>query len=485
MDPWATERLELVTVGIDVGSSTSHLLISRVRLRRAGSALSSRFLVVGREALHSSPILLTPYRPDGRIDAGRLSGFVAAIYRAAGIDPAGIDTGAVILTGQALRRANARAIAEALAATSGRFVCAAAGHHLEALLAANGSGAVALSRARRATVLHADIGGGTTKLACIRDGEVLATAALEVGGRLLVSDRAGRVTRLEPAGALAAAVAGVDANPGARPGQADIAQLARVLAGALLAALRGEPPPGGLDLRLTDPLPAVGRRVDLLTVSGGVAEYVHGREQRDFGDLAPALAAELRNALATGRLPWPLADPGEGIRATAIGASQFTAQISGDTITVAGESCLPLRDVPVLVPAADPAGALAVGEVAAAVRRELRLLPDQDGEQPLALAFRWLGPPSHARLRGLAEGVRRAVGGRRGPLVLLVDGDVAGALGAILTRELGFTAPLVCLDGLRLQAFDYVDVGRVLRPAAVVPVVVKSLLFPATAEGAA
>ncbi|HZD75214.1 MAG TPA: ethanolamine ammonia-lyase reactivating factor EutA, partial [Actinomycetota bacterium] len=209
MDPWATERLELVTVGIDVGSSTSHLLLSRVRLRRAGSALSSRFLVVAREALHRSPIMLTPYQPDGRIDAVRLGDFVAAAYRAAGIGPAGIDTGAVILTGQALRRANARPIAEALAATSGRFVCVTAGHHLEALLAANGSGAVALSRARRATVLHADIGGGTTKLAHIRNGEVLATAALEVGGRLLVRDRAGRVTRLEPAGALAAAAAGV------------------------------------------------------------------------------------------------------------------------------------------------------------------------------------------------------------------------------------------------------------------------------------
>ena len=494
---WEAENVELLTVGVDVGSTTSHLMLSRVRLQRAGGALSSRFVVVGRDCLHRSPVRLTPYRPGGAIDAARLAGFVADAYRAAGVDRSDVDSGAVVLTGLALERRNARAIAEALAVDAGGFVCAAAGHHLEALLAAHGSGAVALSETRPgAVVLHADVGGGTTKLARLRDGEALDSAALAVGGRLLVRDSSGAVARLDGPAVRAAAAAGVDLAVGAGLSPADESRLARVLVAALVAAVRGEPPPAGLDLHVTGPLPA-GPAPDLLTLSGGVAEYVLGRERADFGDLGPALAAELRRALDDGRIPLPLADPGEGIRATVIGASQFTVQVSGDTIAVSDEGALPLRNVPVLAPRVDLAGEFTAAEVAAAIGEARRLLDGAGADGPVALAFRWQGDARYRRLRSLAEGVRLASGPgpppgpgsprQPAPLVVLIDGDVAKALGGVLERDLGFPRPLVCLDGLRLRAFDYVDVGRVLRPACVVPVVIKSLLFsgPERAQGAA
>ena len=57
---WAADNVELTTVGIDIGSSTSHLMFARVHLQRLGTALSSRFVVVGRKVLWKSPILLTP-----------------------------------------------------------------------------------------------------------------------------------------------------------------------------------------------------------------------------------------------------------------------------------------------------------------------------------------------------------------------------------------------------------------------------------------
>src|SRR5437764_4963463 len=187
---WSTDNVELTTVGIDIGSSTSHLLFARVHLQRLTTALSSRFVVIERKVLWQSPILLTPYRADYTIDVDELAGFIGGCYRYAGIARESVDSGAVILTGEALKRRNARAIAELFADEGGKFVCASAGHHMECQMAAHGSGAIALSRGRGAILLNVDIGGGTTKFALIEDGRILATCAIAVGGRLIVADEA-------------------------------------------------------------------------------------------------------------------------------------------------------------------------------------------------------------------------------------------------------------------------------------------------------
>src|SRR5258708_15651437 len=218
---WALDNVELTTVGVDVGSSTSHLLFAKLHLQRLTQSLSSRFVVVHREVLHRSPILLTPYREDGLIDIDALERFVHAAYAAAGLSPDQIDTGAVILTGAALDRANSRAVAELFAGQGGKFVCASAGHNLEGILAAHGSGAVALSHQRKETLLHVDVGGGTTKLGLLRDGEVLRTAAIHVGGRLVAFDAEERLTRIEPSAVLVADSLGIPLTMGGRPNAAD------------------------------------------------------------------------------------------------------------------------------------------------------------------------------------------------------------------------------------------------------------------------
>src|SRR2546426_7658090 len=78
---WAADNVELTTVGIDIGSSTSHLMFARVHLQRLATALSSRFVVVERKILWQSPILLTPYRPDYTIDVDELAGFIGGWFR--------------------------------------------------------------------------------------------------------------------------------------------------------------------------------------------------------------------------------------------------------------------------------------------------------------------------------------------------------------------------------------------------------------------
>src|SRR5580704_15392333 len=206
---WEQETVELRTVGIDIGSSTSHLLFARVTLKRQSQGLSSRFVVVDRQVLWRSPIMLTPFLADGTIDAKALEHFVHHAYHDAGLRRSDVDSGAVILTGEAIKRKNARAIDEIFAEESGKFVCATAGHKLESILAAHGSGATALSRRRGACGLHVDVGGGTTKLALIDKGEIISVAAFAVGGRLVARDAAGAWTRVDNSAQLVAGELGI------------------------------------------------------------------------------------------------------------------------------------------------------------------------------------------------------------------------------------------------------------------------------------
>jgi ethanolamine utilization protein EutA len=488
---WRAENVDFTTVGIDIGSATSHLQFSRVRLQRRARGLSSRFAVIERSALRRSPVVLTPYRTDGSIDSAALGRFAESELAAAGLTARQVDSGAVILTGEALKSQNARPLAAALAENAGVFVCATAGHHLEAKLAAHGSGAVALSARTGQVVAHLDVGGGTTKLALLRGGRVLATAAVAVGGRLLVFDRAGALARVSEAGAHLARAAGVEPARGRAVSAAGRGRVAAEMARLLVSLLEDDIPDRHRPLLLTGRAAAgqaaaglvpAGLVPEIVTFSGGVSEYLYGRASADHGDLGADLAEAIGDVMARGRLPWPPPDPGEGIRATVIGASQFSVEVSGNTICVPDPAKLPLRDVPVAVPGVDLSGEVDAPAVARQVGAEWRRLLAGAAQEPVALAFRWHGDPSHQRLRSLAEGIvagtRMHAAGAHAtpPVVVLIDGDVGRGLGRILLDELG-TDRFICLDCVEVAEFDYVDVGSVAQPAGVVPVVVKSLLF--------
>ncbi len=474
---WNTDNVELTTVGIDIGSSTSHLMFARVHLQRKAQMLSSRFVVVDRKILWKSSILLTPFLPDNTIDAASLKSFIDEAYRTAGLARDDIDSGAVILTGEAIKRKNAEAIARLFAAESGKFVCASAGHHLESMLAAHGSGAVALSRKTHRTVLNVDVGGGTTKFALIQNGVICGTCAIAVGGRLLVQAGDGRWIRIDDSAHQAAATLGMRLRFGDQPAPGDVDRIVDALADVVIAFIEAQPPAGlAKALLLTAPL-TFNAPPHLVTFSGGVSEYIFGRETATYGDIAKPLAEKIAQAFAGGRAKTPFVDPGQGIRATVIGASQFSVQVSGKTIHVSQNTALPLYNVPVLFPALafnnDFSAAAVTTEVRSALTRA-----DIDRAQPVALAIRWHGDPHYARLRGLAEGLAGALDAASpSPLILMVDGDVGKLLGHILEQELKIARPVVSIDCIQLNEFDYVDIGEVVEPAHVMPIVIKSLLF--------
>ncbi len=478
---WIQDHVTLVSVGIDIGSAGTQIIFSRINLRRLGEDLSSRYVVVARETLYQSPVALTPYRSEELIDEQALGAVIDAAYAAAGLAPADIDTGAVILTGEALRRENAGAIADVLSRQGGDFVCATAGHHMEAMLAAYGSGAARVSHDEGKRILNIDIGGGTTKLAVIEQGRVTATAAVHIGGRLQVVEEGGRIVRLDPAGKHHAARAGFSWGTGDTIDIAALEQVAEVMADALVAAVNERPLPHAIEhLYLTDPLAELGH-IDGVMFSGGVGEYIYGREARDFGDIGRRLGQAVRRRVDRGALPWPLLPAGECIRATALGASEYSVQLSGNTSTITNPGrLLPRRNLQVLQPDFVCPEAIDPDALASAIRAHFTAFDVTEGEREVALALRWRGMPSHPRLLAFAQGISRGLANtiaKRAPLYIMLDGDVAQTLGAILREELEIASDILVVDGVTLWDFDYIDLGRIRLPSRTVPVTIKSLVF--------
>ena len=478
---WLQDHVALVSVGIDIGSAGTQVIFSRLELRRMGEDLSSRYYVVARETLHQSPVSLTPYRSEERIDDAALATIIDQAYAAAKLHPDDVDAGVVILTGEALRRENAAAIAAMLAEEGGEFVCASAGHHMEAMLAAYGSGAASASHEHAQRILNIDIGGGTTKLAVVDDGRVVATAAVHIGGRLMAVDGAGRIVRLDPAGRAHAAAAGYSWSRGGLTSSAAMNAVAESMADGLVAAITARPLPDAIaGLYLTEPIDDPGH-IDGIMLSGGVAEYVYGREARDFGDLGPRLGRALRRRIDAGAFGWPLLPAGECIRATALGASQYSVQLSGNTSYISDPGALlPRRNLQVIQPPYRCGETIDADVLAAAIRAHLTAFDISAVAGEVALALRWRGAPSYERIaafaRGIAGGLADAIAAGL-PLYLMLDGDVAQTLGAILREELHVTNDILAIDGVVLWDFDYIDLGRIRMPSQTVPVTIKSLVF--------
>jgi ethanolamine utilization protein EutA len=352
---------------------------------------------------------------------------------------------------------------------------------MEARLAAFGSGAARRSYELGQRILNVDIGGGTTKLAILEAGQIVATAAVHVGGRLLVVDDAGVIRRLEPAGRHHAAVAGFDWSTGDRVTSDDLDRVADTMASTLLRAIFERPMSADSELLyLTRPIVDLGG-LDGVLFSGGVAEYVYEQEERDFGDLGRRLGTAIARLAGDGALPGPLLPMGERIRATALGASEYSVQLSGNTGLISDpDVLLPRRNLQVVRPRLTLGDEVDSAVVAEAIREHLASFDIDDVDADIAFALPWRGLPEYGRIAALAAGIREGVADRiehGKPLFLMLDGDIALTLGTILREEQGVVGPLLVIDGLHLGDFDYIDVGRIRYPSNTVPVTIKSLLF--------
>jgi ethanolamine utilization protein EutA len=478
---WVQDNVVLHSVGIDIGSAGTQVVFSKIHLQRVADQLSTRYVVVSREPIYQSPIALTPYQSETLIDATALGAIIEAAYRASGLDADSVDAGAVILTGEALRRENGQAIAAMLAEQGGEFVCATAGHHMESMLAVYGSGAARRSFDAQSRILNIDIGGGTTKLGLVENGELRATAAVHTGGRLLVVDDAGRIVRLDPAGRLHAHRAGFDWQVGSVVTRDQLARVAAGMADALIRVLTQRYDEADLrELLLTDPIEDFGALAGVM-FSGGVGEYVYGREPRDFGDLGKLFGEAVRARIDAGALPWPLLPAGECIRATVLGASEYSVQLSGNTTFVSSPGALlPRKNLQVVPLPLALGGTIDASEVAQSLRNSFQRHDLVEGEQDIAISLRWTGEPTYTRLAALAQGLLDALPkmlAAKRPLYIVADADIALTLGHLIQEDARVRSEVLVIDGITLWGFDFIDLGRIRMPSQTVPVTIKSLVF--------
>ena len=470
------DLLVLRSLGVDIGSATSHLTYSEVTLRRDSMALSSQYEVSSREELYRSDIMLTPYLDEAHIDAAAVESFIAREYGLLAEAHGPADTGVVIVTGEAANRDNAPALAKTVSMHVGSSMCVAAGPHYEALLAAHGSGAVEASANGR-RILNVDIGGGTTKLSVVQDGELLSTAALSVGARLLALGATGRAERIEPP--LVPLLAALDEKLAMGDDVTDELRrrIAHLQATLLLGVIFKTQDPRAHDLVsqlwVTDPLPtAMLDDIDAVTFSGGVAEYILGHSDQDFGDLGIFLGEELKRGFDRAERRYPIMDDSRGIRATVIGAGQYSIRVSGITSYVT-DGVLPLTGLKVVAAVVDDSHATGLADRLLAARNTFAL--DDVGVRPCyALVFD--GQPDYFLLKDVARELL-SIAHVGSPLVVALNADVAFALGVIISAELGWSGELVVLDGISAGDLDYADIGAALGVVDAIPVILKSLTF--------
>ena len=438
---------KLLSVGVDVGTTSTQMVVSELIVEnRAGSFAVPEMEIGSRKILYKSPVHFTPLIAGELVDADRLQRLVDEEYAKAGITKSQVDTGAVIITGETSRKENAAAVLEVLSGYAGEFVVATAGPHLESVLAAKGAGAVGFSEQTGKTVLHMDIGGGTSNLALIEDGKITATTCLNVGGRLLKIDADGRLTYVSPV------LEGLfHFKVGDYVNQEAVMELTQILVQALEMAAGRRKQTALMEKLMTAEAGTAWANVPedaVLSFSGGVADCIDTRKAfLTYGDMGPELGRAIRESrLCQGEFMLGA----ETIRATVIGAGCHSAQLSGSTVFMQNV-LLPMKNLPVVESAA-----------------ELAVL---DG--PGVLTLEGSRSPGYEQVVAMAEELAEAFGQR--PVLLALREDMAKALGQQLALRLGKDAPILCIDRVALKAGDYLDVGAPVGPA--LPVVVKTLIL--------
>ena len=469
-------RIEILSVGVDVGSSTSHLVFSKLVLIKDEHSVTQRFNIEERDITYEGRIINTPFLDDNTIDIKRLTDFFKEEYQRAGIDPADIQTGAVIITGESARKQNAKQIAEALSNDAGKFVAATAGPNFESLIAAMGSGAAVRSKDRKKTILSCDIGGGTSNIALTKDGEILSTSCISVGGRVLGVNSEGTIWRIDEPALKVMQHLGLNYKIGDQISKADSKNIARTLAQALFEVIRG-PAKSALarQLMLTDDL-VFPDRIDEYSFSGGVAELMYGGVDK-YDDIGKILADQI-NSL-TAELSAAVIEPDNKIRATVIGAGAYSLSISGSSGFMDDKIAFPIRNVPVIRVDVDRSK-LSVEHIISQINVSFKRFDVEEGQDIIALYFKDPVMASYPQLELFARSIEGALTNsiqNKIPIILIFDTDIACSVGNVIRRETDLKTNLLSLDELNLKEGDWIDIGEPLVAGQVFPVTVKSLVF--------
>src|SRR5512139_1086719 len=381
---------DLLSVGVDVGTTTTQIIFSRLNLRdvsRPGQI--PRIDITDRKVIYQSPIVFTPLIDFETIDANKLNEIVRGEYSTAGVDPSQVETGAVIITGETAKKKNADEILRALSGLAGEFVVSVAGPNVESLIAGKGAGAAEYSQTNYATVTNVDIGGGSANSATFRTGNLIGAAAMNFGGRILeIEHESGRVRHIaEPAKQILADI-GLNLNVGDAPSLEDLRRFTDRMADMTVELIEGTSSPLAQKIYLTPPVGVSGKG-SILMFSGGIGHYYYNpipinsvSDVTRHDDVGPLLAESLRRHVTLNT--YTIVPPAETVRATVLGASTQTVTLSGSTIWAERE-IPPLKNVPVTrptLPASLEPSAVARSVADAVMRWDVNLATD-----PFAIAL--------------------------------------------------------------------------------------------------
>lgn len=477
------DKTAILSVGIDVGTSTTQVVFSKLQMDNAGGYFSvPRVAIVDKEVVYKSEVYMTPLKTDVLIDTDALRDIVAAEFRKAGYRPEDTDSGAVIITGESARKENSDAVLKSLSDFAGDFVVSAAGPDMESLIAGKGSGAWQYSMDHHCRVANLDIGGGTTNVVLFEDGENLARGCLDIGGRLICMNPQGIITKVSPAAAVMAQAAGVSVSVGDRCDELKLTAVTRQMAAALNAylgvgtkdidaILRQIKTPGSSDF----PVP---EKVQAVFFSGGVADLIY-HESADtwaYGDIGVLLGRAIRESrLFT---DFQKMEPGETIRATVVGAGTYTTTISGSTITYSGD-IFPLKNIPVIKLDEELQEACFAGETEPVIQR-IQWVLGQNDEEHFILAMPGKRNPGYMEMKRAAASIRQIMDRVQPPgepILLVIESDIAKAMGQMIRQQPDLKRQVVAIDSIHVEDGEYVDMGKPMMNGMVIPVVVKTLIF--------
>ncbi|HBI2072634.1 TPA: ethanolamine ammonia-lyase reactivating factor EutA [Enterococcus faecalis] len=474
----AMSKETLLTVGIDLGTSTTQLVLSELTVENFASAFTvPRISISDKKVIYRSDIIFTPLLNQSEIDAEPIKAFVAEQYRQAGIHKQDIQMGAVIITGETARKSNANNVLRALSGYAGDFVVATAGPDLESIIAGKGAGAQTYSETKRKPVVNLDIGGGTTNLAVFKDGEVIDTACFDIGGRLIKLDQQQKITYIAPKIQEIINKKGLTLHLGDQATEQNLLPIISELVAVLENSIGLGTQSPFYQLLVTNHPLRKGEELPIVTFSGGVADCLNTTSTNLFkyGDIGLLLGKYLRKSLIFSEKE--VLESAETIRATVVGAGSHTAEISGSTIAYR-EQILPVKNIPILKLAQEDE-TLTVTELGQRIQEKLNWHRIEETPQ-IALAIRGMSNPTFADIQrygqGIVEGLASLVA-EQIPIIVMVDEDMAKALGHALSAHLPKDYPFICLDSVKVENGDYVDIGFPVAEGAVLPVIVKTLVF--------